>query len=199
MVAHDRTGVRALGACGWLVGKETSMDRWNHWTKVLVTVTAVLFLVVAAGCGKKPKPGADVTTESTPVEETEGTGTGEASGPMDEPQQPVAAEIEDVFFDYDKHHLRGDARSILEANARVLKADPAVSLVLEGHCDERGTVEYNLALGERRAQSVRSYLEQLGIDPSRLRTVSYGEERPFAMGHDESSWSKNRRVHFVKR
>lgn len=174
------------------------MDRWNRWTKVMIAVAAVAFLVAAAGCGKKPKPAADVTTEPPSQSEPAGTGTGEAGGQTGEPVQPVAVELEDVFFDYDKHNLRNDARRILEANAQDLKADPSVNLILEGHCDERGTVEYNLALGERRAQSVKSYLEQLGIDPGRVRTLSYGEERPFALGHDESAWSQNRRVHFVK-
>jgi peptidoglycan-associated lipoprotein len=158
----------------------------------------VSFLIVAAGCAKKPKPSTDVTGEPPAQAETLEPGTGEAGAATDEPGGPAEAVIEDVFFDYDKHHLRDDARRILEGNAQLLQGDPAVSLVLEGHCDERGTVEYNLALGERRAQSVKSYLEQFGIDPSRLKTVSYGEERPFALGHNETAWSQNRRVHFVK-
>ena len=174
------------------------MDRWNRWTRVLVAVTAVVFLVVAVGCAKKPKPATDVTTEDTSTTGDTTSGAGDTTGSKDDLAQPTPAEIEDVYFDYDKHRLRGDARSILEANAQVLQSDAMGNLILEGHCDERGTVEYNLALGERRAQSVRSYLEQLGIDPSRLRTVSYGEERPFALGHEESAYSENRRVHFVK-
>jgi peptidoglycan-associated lipoprotein len=174
------------------------MDRWNQWTRILVAITAVVFLVLAAGCSKKPKPATDVTEETTTTTDTTGQDAGQSGDSQTTSDSIQDAEIEDVFFDYDRHHLRDDARRLLEANARILQSDSMVNLILEGHCDERGTVEYNLALGERRAQSVRSYLEQLGIDPNRLRTVSYGEERPFALGHDESAWSENRRVHFVK-
>ena len=174
------------------------MDRWNRWIRTLVAVAAVAFLVIAAGCAKKPKPATDVTEEPIAQTDTTGQEAGQSDDSQAQTDQTLAAEIEDIFFDYDKHRLRDDARRILEANARTLQSDPTVNLILEGHCDERGTVEYDLALGERRAQSVKSYLEQFGIDPSRVRTVSYGEERPFALGHDEPAWSQNRRVHFVK-
>lgn len=107
--------------------------------------------------------------------------------------------IKDVFFDYDQYDLRQDMQGTLKQDAEYLRRFPNVSFILEGHCDERGTAEYNLALGDRRAQSVKSYLTSLGISASRLETISYGEERPFALGHDESSWAQNRRVHFTLR
>ena len=119
------------------------------------------------------------------------------------PAQPDASEstnwrsqVNDVFFDYDKYALRQDARNILQANAKVLQDNNAGSLTLEGHCDERGTAEYNLALGQRRADAVKDYLVNLGMSASAIQTVSYGEERPFDPGHSESAWSQNRRVHF---
>jgi peptidoglycan-associated lipoprotein len=107
------------------------------------------------------------------------------------------SDVKDVFFDYDKAELRSDARMILQENVRYLKEHAGADLTLEGHCDERGTDEYNLALGQRRADAVRTYLVDLGVSGTRLKTVSFGEERPFALGSDESAWSQNRRVHFV--
>jgi peptidoglycan-associated lipoprotein len=108
----------------------------------------------------------------------------------DSPLQPV-------FFDYDSADVNDAGRTTLQANAGVLKKYPTWVVTLEGHCDERGTKEYNLALGERRAVAARTYLISLGLDANRLRTVSYGSEFPFDPGHDEPAWHKNRRVHFV--
>jgi peptidoglycan-associated lipoprotein len=93
--------------------------------------------------------------------------------------------------------LRDDAKDILKKHAQWLKEHPSVRLIIEGHCDERGTSEYNLALGQKRADSAKAYLVQLGIDPSRIETVSFGEEIPLDPGHDESAWAKNRRAEFV--
>ena len=98
-----------------------------------------------------------------------------------------------VFFGFDKYDLAGEARRTLELQAAWLKKYPQYKVVVEGHADERGTREYNLALGERRANSVKDYLIALGIDPSRVETISYGKERPVALGHDEESLAKNRR------
>jgi peptidoglycan-associated lipoprotein len=105
--------------------------------------------------------------------------------------------LKPVFFEYDSSDLAGDAMTILDANAAVLKKYPSWTITIEGHCDERGTAEYNLALGERRAVASRAYLVSLGISADRLRTVSYGKEFPFEPGHDESAYVKNRRAHFV--
>jgi peptidoglycan-associated lipoprotein len=105
--------------------------------------------------------------------------------------------LKDVFFDFDKYNIRPDQRGSLEANATWLRANPGVRVTVEGHCDERGTRQYNLALGERRASSTKDYLVNLGIEASRIETISYGEDRPFDPGHDEAAWAKNRRGHFV--
>ena len=99
-----------------------------------------------------------------------------------------------IFFDLDSAILLPDARRTLERQAEWLGLYPELRLVIEGHCDERGTREYNLALGERRANAVREYLITYGITPSRLRTISYGKERPYALGHDEEAWALNRRA-----
>ena len=105
--------------------------------------------------------------------------------------------LDDAFFDTDSYTLEETARGHLAANATWLNQYPSVEILVEGHCDERNTREYNLALGERRANSVRDYLVFLGIAPERIRTISYGEERPFADGHNEAAWSQNRRAHFL--
>ena len=109
----------------------------------------------------------------------------------------VSSYLKPAFFDLDKSDLRADARDVLAANATWLKAHPSVAFTIEGHCDERGTAQYNLALGDRRANAAKEYLVSLGIDAGRIKTISYGKERPFATGHDEESWAKNRRAHFV--
>jgi peptidoglycan-associated lipoprotein len=113
------------------------------------------------------------------------------------PPPVVVPGLGDVFYDYDKSVLRTDAVEQLKTNAGWMQANGTRGVVIEGHCDERGTNEYNLALGERRAVSARDHLVNLGIPSSRMKTVSYGEERPFAAGHDEEAWAQNRRAHFV--
>jgi peptidoglycan-associated lipoprotein len=105
--------------------------------------------------------------------------------------------IQDAFYNYDEAALSSDAQAALTASATWLKQHGDLNLLVEGHCDERGTEQYNLALGDRRANSAKDYLVTLGVDSSRIRTVSYGEERPFDAGHDEAAWGKNRRAHLV--
>lgn len=104
---------------------------------------------------------------------------------------------EDIFFDFDSFAILPEAQDVLSTKAEWLQNNPDVSVTIEGHCDERGTIEYNLALGDRRAQSAKDFLVNLGIAKSRLNTISYGEERPIAPGSDEDAWAKNRRAHFV--
>jgi len=106
-------------------------------------------------------------------------------------------QVEPIYFAYDKAQLSTEARGTLESNARVFRQYERVSVIIEGHCDERGTEEYNLALGDRRAQAVKNYLVELGIPGSRLETISFGEERPFASDHTEAAFRQNRRAHFV--
>jgi len=109
-------------------------------------------------------------------------------------QQDLVVNVGDrVFFDFDKYDLKADARKALEKQAAWMKANPSVTVVVEGHADERGTREYNLALGDRRANSVKDYLGSLGVNPSRVDTISYGKERPVATGSNEAAWSQNRR------
>ena len=119
-------------------------------------------------------------------------------------QEAEVAEIDDprgvlerIYFQFDKSDLSDTARRTLRRNADWLNNNPSFRVIVEGHCDERGTIEYNLALGQRRANTVREYLVNLDIPANRLRIVSFGEERPAQLGHDDSAWSMNRRAEFV--
>jgi peptidoglycan-associated lipoprotein len=105
--------------------------------------------------------------------------------------------LKDIHFDFDKYNIPLREAEILRENSALLKKYPGMKFQIEGHCDERGTGEYNLALGERRANSVKKYLASLGISPSSISTISYGEERPLDQEHNEEAWTKNRRAHFV--
>jgi len=109
----------------------------------------------------------------------------------------VEASISDINFDFDQSTIRPDAREILKANADIILKKGAAAIAIEGYCDERGTVEYNMALGERRAQEAKKYLVNLGVKASQIKTISYGEERPLDPGNNEDAWAKNRRAHFV--
>lgn len=121
--------------------------------------------------------------------------TAPPSEPAPAPSQPQA-ELADIYFDYDQHIIRGDAQSVLETNAAWFKAGPDGTVLIEGHCDERGTSAYNLVLGERRAAAAKRYLQDLGVAPSRIKITSYGKERPFCTEHSEACWQSNRRAHF---
>jgi peptidoglycan-associated lipoprotein len=105
--------------------------------------------------------------------------------------------LKDIHFDFDKYDIRPGDTEILKENAALLMKYHNVKIQIEGHCDERGTVEYNLALGERRANSTKKYLTSLGVSPDRISTISYGEERPLDPGHNEEAWAKNRRAHTI--
>jgi peptidoglycan-associated lipoprotein len=168
--------------------------------KVLqITRMAVLVGVASlalSACSKKtaPPPSMDTTTPPTQTGSSDPGSTTTDTGS----QEIRPSELQDIFFEYDQSSLRSDARRVLDGNAEVLKASAGGVVTLEGHCDERGTVEYNIALGERRAREAKNYLVNLGVPDSQLRTISYGEERPFDPGHDEAAWSQNRRVHFQR-
>ncbi|RMF47475.1 MAG: peptidoglycan-associated lipoprotein Pal, partial [Deltaproteobacteria bacterium] len=110
--------------------------------------------------------------------------------------EAVARQLQRIHFDFDQFTLSPEARDILAANAALLNANPGLKVRIEGHCDERGSDEYNLALGERRAVAARDYLVSLGVAADRLSTISYGEEMPLDAGHDEAAWAKNRRAEF---
>ena len=105
--------------------------------------------------------------------------------------------LKDVFFEYDSASVDAEQRAALNDNVRWLKANGSARILIEGHCDERGSTEYNLGLGDRRVKAVRDYLVTSGITASRVGTISYGKERPFAFGHDEKAWKQNRRVQFT--
>lgn len=149
-----------------------------------------------SGCGKKPKP----MVEKPPVTETKQQPKDTTTKPspvVEEETKPGEIAFQKVYFDFDKYNIRDDAKAALEKNAQVLRSNSNVKIQIEGHCDERGTVEYNLALGERRAATSRQYLVDLGIGGGRITTISYGKERPVAFGHDETSWAQNRRDEFI--
>jgi len=144
--------------------------------------------------GVPPAEGRRVPRETTPRVPTKlETGGEKARGSLKEEASP----LEDIFFDFDEALIREDAKAILDRNVAWLKEHQKVRITIEGHCDERGTNEYNLALGERRARAAKEYLVAAGIDPGRIVTISYGEERPFVLGHDEEAWRWNRRAHFT--
>ena len=166
----------------------------------LVTTFAAALLLAACST---PSEEASTTSGSG----SSGTGTtSQSSGttgstipsPAAGSQEELTVEVGDrVFFDFDKYDVRADQRGTVEALAAWLDTNPSVTLTIEGHCDERGTREYNLALGDRRANAVRDYLVALGTNPARLTTVSYGEERPAVLGSNDSAWAQNRRGVFV--
>jgi len=180
---------------------------------ILITLAVVLlFSFALVDCAKKPaEPGpTDAMTETAPPAETpppveEYTPPAAEETPMT-PETPAMVEeavpafnvrdLVDVFFDYDKSDLSSGSRDTLANDAKLLKAASGVKIVIEGHCDERGTNEYNLGLGERRANAVKNYLVSLGISASRIKTISYGEEKPFNAGHNEAAWKQNRTAHF---
>ncbi len=178
----------------------------NNLAKSGILVVAAAALAVA--CSPKPKPAPApppeptatptvVTLEPTPAPTPQPTPRSLEEDIKAMSLERVSSYLKPAFFDYDKADLRSDARDVLAANATWLKAHPTVLFTIEGHCDERGTAQYNLALGDRRANAAKEYLVSLGIEAGRVKTVSYGKERPFATGHDEESWAKNRRAHFV--
>jgi peptidoglycan-associated lipoprotein len=183
----------------------------------LVLVIAAIALVGASGCAKK-KPSVARPTTPPPAASSTTPGTRPPSPPepVREPEpvpaEPIASDplsttdidainrnspFQPVFYAYDQAEIDAAGQQSLNANAELMKKYPTWVVTIEGHSDERGTAEYNLALGERRAMAARNYLVSLGIPAERLRTVTYGKEFPFEPGHDEASWSKNRRAHFV--
>lgn len=142
-----------------------------------------------------------VTARSLPAEPSAPRGTAPvqpgASVTLTGPDgAPVA--LSDIFFEFDESALSSNARRTLDQNAEYLRRNAGVRLQIEGHADERGSTAYNLALGDRRATAARRYLESLGIGPSRISTISFGEERPFVLGSSEDAWAQNRRGHFVE-
>jgi peptidoglycan-associated lipoprotein len=186
------------------------MNRTIRFVYTLMILCAVLF---SLGCAKQALE--PVTTEiqkSQPQTRTEttkeqpdmkmetpqaGQGAGTTTGKGALEQARVAFENTDIFFEYDSFDLTIEAKKILAEKAGFLNSHSTIKIRIEGNCDERGTEEYNLALGERRAKAAQDYLVFLGIASERLATVSYGEEKPINGGHNEAAWAKNRRTHFA--
>ena len=172
----------------------------NRVLRMTLGAGMLLALPLISSCAHKHAPApAPVTAppqaSTTPVP----TPTPQPQPPAPAPPPPAfsAADLQPVFFEFDSAALTEQGRATLDQNAKLLRDHAGMSLVIEGHCDERGTSEYNQALGEKRAQAARDYLVGAGVAPSRLSVVSYGKERPFDAGHDEGAWAKNRRAHFT--
>ncbi len=172
----------------------------------VLSICALFALVVfLSGCEtvQKPMTKEAETEETAPGAVGGGAGMGGEAGTMGEAEDRAGMAVEaerairDVFFDYDRSAIRSDARRTLEANAEILKANKDMRILIEGHCDERGTVQYNMALGERRAEAAKKYLVNLGVSAARIDVTSYGKEKPFCREHNERCWQRNRRAHFV--
>ena len=163
--------------------------------KRLMVLATILSLVAVAGCGGKKA--VDQPTETAAAPKVEEPAETPVETPTETTKEVSPISLNDVFFDFDQYNLTSEAKSTLEANAREMKRVSAANITIEGHCDERGTKAYNLALGDKRAGAAKDYLVSLGVTASRITTISYGKERPFDPGHDEAAWAKNRRGHFV--
>lgn len=164
--------------------------------RLWISVMALALVFAAGACSKKKGPEG--------VAAGSGAGTAESAeavpaSEMDAPSgiREAAGSLSNVYFDYDQALIRPDAKEPLKNAAEALKGNSNSQVTVEGHCDERGSSEYNLALGERRAQAVKGYLRTLGIDGKRLSTISYGKERPADQGHTEEAWAKNRRAELI--
>lgn len=157
----------------------------------LLIVTLSLLLASCGGKKEEPVVEAPPPVVTKPAEPAK-TEPEPEPAPMMLKQEQLAT----LYFDYDKFNLRSDAKAALDANYELLKQFPKTVIKIEGHCDERGTIEYNLVLGEKRARAAMDYLVGLGIDQSRLSIISYGKERPAVPGSNEAAWSKNRRDEF---
>jgi peptidoglycan-associated lipoprotein len=178
---------------------DTLMSLKPRFGSVALIGLAVV-LALAPGCSSRKKVSPEAQIEPPPTEST--------PAPSGDNQPPPATHdentgerlsLEDAFFDFDDFNLRTDAKSALETDGKYLQKNSDAKIVIEGHCDERGSVEYNLALGEKRARAAKDYLVSYGIPTTRVTTISYGKERPFDQGHDESAWAKNRRAHVVSK
>ena len=152
--------------------------------------SSTTYTITASGPGGSADASVNVSVEAPPPPPP--------PAPTESLDEIWIREVKDAFFDYDKADIRADARDALGSTANFLRNHPEVKVTIEGHCDERGSTEYNLALGDRRASAVKQYLVSLGIGADRLSTISYGKEKPFCSESNEACWQQNRRGHFVK-
>jgi peptidoglycan-associated lipoprotein len=187
---------------------ESSTLTWNSTDATKLSIAPEVGDVTAQGSTKvTPSDSTTYTiTASGPGGSASATATVTINAPPPPPAPPEGpsddakwrAGVQDAYFDYDKADIRPDARAALSKTADFLKANPQFKATIEGHCDERGSTEYNLGLGDRRASAVKQYLVSLGVSADRLSTVSFGKEKPFCMESAEACWQQNRRGHFVK-
>jgi peptidoglycan-associated lipoprotein len=166
-------------------------------TRKFLTAACAVLLISGAACASKPKPGPGDGMGPGPMDSSGPSGVdADNMAPIPGSEQDFVVNVGDrVYFDYDQYDVRADARPILDSQARWLNQYRSVRVRIEGNADERGTREYNFALGGRRAESVRNYLVSRGIDPSRIETISYGKERPIDGGSNEEAWARNRNSH----
>ena len=172
---------------------------------ILLLIFSVAFLAACEGTTGTTKDDSTVTGSSGSSSSSSGGATTSAAGsgsswaghPLDDPNSLLAKRT--IYFDFDESVILDQDRPILEAHAEYLSQNPGAAVTLEGHTDERGTREYNLALGERRAVATRQFMSLLGASGQQLKTLSYGEERPAALGHNEEAWAQNRRVEIIYR
>ena len=165
-----------------------------------VTLVALILTFLFVGCSKEepPPPTAEAQPPRVaPPPPPPAPVPTPPPGPSISQQAFQEFQNQDIYFDFDKYDLRTDARTTLDRKASFLNQNSSIRVQVEGHCDERGTNEYNMALGERRANAAKQYLTTAGISAARLSTISYGEERPLDPGHNEAAWARNRRAHFV--
>jgi len=189
----------------------------KFWAKAALAILPALLLIGCGTSGEVKEEIAGGAGEATEVTTGEGAsastrGAGEGAGmmgermgggaeeaaaaaavldPLDDPNSLLSKRV--IYFDFDKSDIRSEFRDILNAHAEYLANNPSVNVTIEGHCDERGTREYNIALGERRANAIKRMLTLQGVAASQIRVISYGEERPVALGHNEEAWALNRR------
>jgi peptidoglycan-associated lipoprotein len=164
-----------------------------------IALITLVLTVVFASCSKK-----DVVADEPAINPSEmagaaGTGIGADTSSVGAAGDAgtIASELQTVYFAFDSYSLTSEAREALKNNANWLKSNSSARIQIEGHCDERGTVEYNMALGDRRANATKGFLSKLGVERGRMETISYGKERPSDTGHDETAWARNRRATFV--
>jgi len=195
-----------ITSIGALLNKEGKV--MDSLGKVIFGLVVLPVSMAFAGCSSTDKkPEAQAAVSNAPSEASKSAGAApssstsssslEAAQRGESTATPASSALKDIYFDFDSYDLRADARATLKANGEWLKSNPSAQVQIEGHCDERGTTEYNLALGSKRAQSVKDYLVTLGTATDRLSTISYGEELPVCTEHNEDCWQKNRRARFV--
>lgn len=186
------------------------IDDSCFWRRAVVhAATAAMLAFYLGGCSTtKPAPKPEESAQAQPSttqtpSRSLANAPGSQSSSLDQLQKggsvgtPASSPLKDIYFEFDRADLRPDARDTLKANAQWLKDNPSATVQIEGHCDERGTAEYNLALGARRAQAAKDYLVTLGISEQRMSIISYGQEVPVCTEHNEECWQKNRHDRFV--